>query len=318
MTTTMSMRERREKIERLVQQDQRVQACAHTFDEAQAVISQWHANNDALTATKGTLTELDELITYSEFCLEDLKCAKTAAYNQLMSQYPRVWDTSCDDPFFYTTAQTTAPEDGAEREETATLPETEEMSTVPATEIAHSHDLTASIGECPLCSMLDRARIDARAALAASVQNLHMHTDKYIRQLENGGLGYDGLGEWTERLLAVGDDWSSYQSKLSNAEWRYRNAVAEHTKLQALCRGETEEMSEIPARDDMPVDASQYIPVAVVKSILTKWETDYKGFRDFLAGRGLNPDGAGCAIFAIKEIRDDINKLTTTEEAPNA
>ena len=72
------------------------------------------------------------------------------------------------------------------------------------------------------------------------------------------------------------------------------------------------------AQHGMPVDASQYIPVAVVKSILTKWETDYKGFRDFLAGRGLNPDGAGCAIFAIKEIRDDINKLTTTEEAPNA
>lgn len=76
--------------------------------------------------------------------------------------------------------------------------------------------------------------------------------------------------------------------------------------------------AEHAAHHDMPVDASQYIPVAVVKSILTKWETDYKGFRDFLAGRGLNPDGAGCAIFAIKEIRDDINKLTTTEEAPNA
>ena len=72
------------------------------------------------------------------------------------------------------------------------------------------------------------------------------------------------------------------------------------------------------AQRGMPVDASQYIPVAVVKSILTKWETHYTGFRDFLAGRGLNPDGAGCAIFAIKEIRDDINRLTTTEEAPNA
>ena len=72
------------------------------------------------------------------------------------------------------------------------------------------------------------------------------------------------------------------------------------------------------AHHDMGVDASQYIPVAVVKSILTKWETHYTGFRDFLAGRGLNPDGAGCAIFAIKEIRDDINKLTTTKEATNA
>ncbi len=76
--------------------------------------------------------------------------------------------------------------------------------------------------------------------------------------------------------------------------------------------------AEHAAHHDMPVDASQYIPVAVVKSILTKWETHYKGFRDFLAGRGLNPDGAGCAIFAIKEIRDDIDKLTTTEENPNA
>ena len=76
--------------------------------------------------------------------------------------------------------------------------------------------------------------------------------------------------------------------------------------------------AEHTTHHDMPVDASQYIPVAVVKSILTKWETHYTGFRDFLAGRGLNPDGAGCAIFAIKEIRDDINKLTTTEEAPNA
>ena len=34
MTTTMSMRERREKIEQLVQQNPRVQACAHTFNEA--------------------------------------------------------------------------------------------------------------------------------------------------------------------------------------------------------------------------------------------------------------------------------------------
>ena len=76
--------------------------------------------------------------------------------------------------------------------------------------------------------------------------------------------------------------------------------------------------AEHTAHHDMPVDASQYIPVAVVKSILAKWETHYTGFRDFLAGRGLNPDGAGCAIFAIKEIRDDINKLTTTEENPNA
>lgn len=68
------------------------------------------------------------------------------------------------------------------------------------------------------------------------------------------------------------------------------------------------------AQHGMPVDASQYIPVAVVKSILTKWETDYKGFRDFCASHGLDPNGACCAVFVIKEIRDDIDKLTTTTE----
>ena len=184
MTTTMSMRERREKIEQLVQQNPRVQACSNTFNEAQAHISQWHEHNDALCATKAELATLADLITFSEFCLEDLKCAKTAAYNQLMSQYPRVWDTSCDDPF-NTGAQDSAAEAGAE----------------------------------------------------------------------------------------------------------------------------TEEMEEVSADTECP-----RIPLAEVKSILTKWETDYKEFRDFLAGRGLNPDGACCAIFAIKEIRDDINKLTTTKE----
>lgn len=127
----MSMRERREKIETLVQNDPRVQACAREFDESLSTITGWHAHNDALCATKAELSALADLITFNEFCLEDLKCAKTAAYNQLMSQYPRVWDTTCDDPFFYTTAQTTAPGDGVEREETATLPETEEMSAVP-------------------------------------------------------------------------------------------------------------------------------------------------------------------------------------------
>ena len=99
MTTTMSMRERREKIEQLVQQNPRVQACAHTFNEAQEAITDWHVLNYALCATKAELEELADMITYSEFCLEDLKCAKTAAYNQLMSQYPRIWDTTCDDPF---------------------------------------------------------------------------------------------------------------------------------------------------------------------------------------------------------------------------
>ena len=99
MTNTMSMRERREKIDELVQHDTRVIACAYRFEAAQMDINDWHEHNDALCATKGALTELDELIAYSEFCLEDLKCAKRCAYNQLMDKYPRVWDTTCDDLF---------------------------------------------------------------------------------------------------------------------------------------------------------------------------------------------------------------------------
>ena len=99
MNTRMSMRERSEKIEQLVQQNPRVQTCANTFNEAQAHISQWHEHNDALCATNGALNELDELLTYSEAALDDLKRAKTTAYDQIMSWYPRVWDTTCDDPF---------------------------------------------------------------------------------------------------------------------------------------------------------------------------------------------------------------------------
>lgn len=77
--------------------------------------------NDALHATKAELATLADLIAYSEFCLEDLKCAKTAAYNQLMSQYPRVWDTSCADPF----------DAGTQGDATDTGAETEEMEEVP-------------------------------------------------------------------------------------------------------------------------------------------------------------------------------------------
>ncbi len=97
--TTMSMRERRKKIEQLVKQNPRVKNCANTFNEDQARISQWHEHNDALCATDGALNELDELLTYSEAALDALKLAKNTAYNQLMSQYPHVWDTSCADPF---------------------------------------------------------------------------------------------------------------------------------------------------------------------------------------------------------------------------
>ena len=116
MTTTMSMRERREKIEQLIQQNQRVKNCANTFNEDQERIIQWHEHNDALCATDGALNELDELLTYSEAALDAIKLAKTTAYNQLMDQYPRVWDTSCDDPF-NTGTQSDATEAGAETEE---------------------------------------------------------------------------------------------------------------------------------------------------------------------------------------------------------
>ena len=121
MTTTMSMRERREKIEQLVQQNPRVQARANTFNEAQAHISQWHEHNDALCATEGALNELDNLLTYSEGSLDDLKRAKTTAYNQLMEQYPRVWDTTCADPF-NTGTQDSTTEAGAETEEMEEVP----------------------------------------------------------------------------------------------------------------------------------------------------------------------------------------------------
>ena len=121
MTTTMSMRERHEKIEQLVNQNPRVQTCAHTFNEVQAEITDWHARNDALCATNGALHELGLLLTNSEAALDDLKRAKTTAYDQLMSWYPRVWDTSCDDPF----------DAGTQGDATDTGAETEEMEEVP-------------------------------------------------------------------------------------------------------------------------------------------------------------------------------------------
>ena len=116
MTTTMSMRERREKIEQLVNQNPRVQTCAHTFNEVQAEITDWHARNDALCATNGALHELDVLLTYSKAALDDLKRAKTTIYDQLMAWYPHVWDTSCADPFNTGTQNSTA-DTGAETEE---------------------------------------------------------------------------------------------------------------------------------------------------------------------------------------------------------
>ena len=121
MTTRMSMRERHQKVEELVMQDPRVLDCSHRFCDAQREINEWHVrNNPPSCATMGQLKELDELINYSAFCLEDLKCAKRRAYKQVNAQYPRIWDTSCPDPF--TTDAQDENEAGAETEEMEEVP----------------------------------------------------------------------------------------------------------------------------------------------------------------------------------------------------
>ena len=182
MTTTMSMRERREKIEQLVQQNPRVQTCANTFNEAQAHISQWHEHNDALCATNGALNELDELLTYSEAALDALKRAKTTAYNQLMSQYPRVWDTSCDDPFD-TGTQDDATDTGAETEEmgeAAKLGGNMPVFTISADKFVELFDREQAIYETTIgfCTMwgLDtsslRGRLETVRGIRAQFQKL--------------------------------------------------------------------------------------------------------------------------------------------------
>lgn len=150
------------------------------------------------------------------------------------------------------------------------------------------------------------------AAVDALVNIYGGHIDKWLEALRERTMAQpteptlqERAGYFTERDQCDPDDGAREKSREEA-----RRGIADYMGVPP------EDVHA--AQYGMPVDASQYIPVAVVKSILTKWETHYTGFRDFLAGRGLNPDGAGCAIFAIKEIRDDINKLTTTEEAPNA
>lgn len=196
--------------------------------------------------------------------------------------------------------------------ETDALPETEEMSTVPATKIAHSHDLTASTAECPLCGMLDRDRIDARAALAARAQNLHMLTDKYIHQLETGGLGYDGLGEWTDRLLEAGDDWSSHQSAVTNAEWRYRNAITVHSELAAARRCETEEMEEAPHADPL-------IRAGKLMGILDREQAAYEMTIKFCGMWDLDASDLHARLATVQTIRTQFERLIDeTKEDPNA
>lgn len=195
--------------------------------------------------------------------------------------------------------------------------------TTTETTITDIHDLTVSVAECPLCSSYDRQRVDARDAFAARAQNLHMHTDKYIRQLKTGGLGYDGLGQWTDRLLAVGDDWSSCQSKLSNAEWRYRNAIAEHTKLQALCRCETEQMSEIPAHDEdyngreQTGPAYRLIPLDEVERILDEEQQFFEKHLEWLRSNHAVPTTATAAIAVICYIRQQIADIANHEKGQN-
>lgn len=178
MTTRMSMRDRREKIEELVQNDPRVQACANEFTEAQVDITDWHVRNDALCATKAELKELADMIAYSEFCLEDLKCAKTAAYNQLMSQYPHVWDTTCDDPF-NTDTQDDATDTGAETEEMEEVPRADPL--IRADKLMGILDreqaaYKVSIGFCDLWD-LDASDLHARLA---TVQTIRTQLERLI------------------------------------------------------------------------------------------------------------------------------------------
>lgn len=180
--TTMSMRERREKIEQLVKQNQLVQACANTFNEAKADLSQWHEHNDALCATEGALNELDELLIYNEAALDALKRAKTTAYNQLMDQYPRVWDTSCDDPF-NTGTQDSAASAGAETEEmeeVAKLGGNMPVFTISADKFVELFDREQAIYETTIgfCTMwgLDtsslRGRLETVRGIRAQFQKL--------------------------------------------------------------------------------------------------------------------------------------------------
>ena len=178
MTTRMSLRERHEKIAELVQNNPRVQACANEFTEAQTAITDWHVRNDALCATKAELATLADLITFSEFCLEDLKCAKTAAYNQLMSQYPHVWDTTCNDPF-NTDTQDDATDTGAETEEMEEVPRADPL--IRADKLMGILDreqasYKVSIGFCDLWD-LDASDLHARLA---TIQTIRTQLERLI------------------------------------------------------------------------------------------------------------------------------------------
>ena len=178
MTTRMSMRERHEKIAELVQDNPRVQACANEFTEAQAAITDWHVRNDALHATKAELATLADLITFSEFCLEDLKCAKTAAYNQLMSQYPHVWDTSCDDPFD-TGTQDDAADTGAATEEMEEIPHIDPLIRADKLMGILDREQAAYKVTIGFCDLWDLDASDLHARLA-TIQTIRTQLEKLI------------------------------------------------------------------------------------------------------------------------------------------
>ena len=182
MTTRMSMRERHEKIAELVQGNPRVQACANEFTEAQAAITDWHVRNDALHATKAELATLADLIAYSEFCLEDLKCAKTAAYNQLMSQYPHVWDTTCDDPFD-TGTQGDAKDTGAETEEMEEVPTPTPLIRADKLMDILNREEDAVEVTIGFCDLRDLDASDVRARLA-TIQAIRTQLEKLIDQVK--------------------------------------------------------------------------------------------------------------------------------------
>ena len=178
--TTMSMRERREKIEQLVKQNQLVQARANTFNEAQAHISQWHEHNDALCATEGALNELDELLIYNEAALDALKRAKTTAYNQLMEQYPRVWDTTCADPFNTGTQDSTA-EAGAETEEMEEVPTPTPLIRADKLMDILNREEDAVEVTIESCELWDLDASDVLARLA-TIQTIRIQLEKLINQ----------------------------------------------------------------------------------------------------------------------------------------
>lgn len=183
--------------------------------------------------------------------------------------------------------------------------------------------------QCPNCARLKRRVDDAHAALLAASERVDQAYNEYrdVRDAGHVAFGTPSHRAWQARLdnLERQVDEASAASRAAIDEWakstrlHHRFHMA-YTRIDAAGHVDTGETTSLPETEEMEEvpTPTPLIRADKLMGILTKWETDYKGFRDFLAGRGLNPYGAGCAIFAIKEIRDDINKLTTTEEAPNA